>query len=757
MNMGEQDQEIITRLASLCGIQRSYWDIWGNVHEIQVETLQKLLAAIGVDASEPAKTLERLERLSWTRLAEPVLVETIGRLPEYLRFQLPNPTGDNDEQFAEELQVELTIEAENTASTVHSYAPEQITFNKARRIDGILYGRWSVPFPGGLPVGYHRFKLSVISPRQEHKQSIAVIVCPAQAYLPPSLRENGKRAGIAISLYSLRSQRNWGIGDLGDLKEFVRWAIEFLHVDVIGLNPLHAISNRQPYNISPYFPSSRFYRNFIYLDIEAMEDYHSCPEAQDLVQNEKTKKLLERLRGSTLVQYEQVAALKIQVLERVFQAFLQRHWDRKPKRTERGKQFEAYMEQEGYMLDEFATFCALEVFFHNRNPNVWVWHQWPEPFQDPHSMETERFRQTHWEPILFYKYLQWQVEIQLQEAQDLATSLGSSIGLYHDLALGVDPSGADSWAFGDFFVKGVRVGAPPDDFALEGQDWGFYPPNRENYRDHGYELFIQEIRRNCRAGGALRIDHIMKFFRLYWIAEGQSAAEGAYVENYYQDLLQILTLESDRTKTLIIGEDLGTVPPEVRETLQSFGVFSYRIFYFERDEQGVFNDAEVYPQYALAAVNTHDLPTMAAFWTADDILLRNQLGQFPSQQEVEAALTRRREEKDRIVQRLVASGFLSEESARDEQTYAELTDELHEAILGFLLSTPAKLVILTQEDLFREIKQHNVPGTVSEYPNWSIKMKYSLEQLSRDAEIEGYIRLFRGLVDSSGRGLFAPA
>ena len=752
MNTGEQEKDELVRLAAAHGIQRSYSDIWGNLHETPLDTLEQMLVAMGVDVSQPAETLLHLEHNFWTQLAKPVLVESINQLPTELFFQVPTDrvaSEDSSSQF----RVQLEIIGEDSASLTHSYYSEQLAFKEAHEVDGITYERWSIPFPTELSTGYYRFKLTVAYEEQSQQQTIQVIVCPEQTYLPPGLQDDGKRAGIAISLYGLRSQNNWGVGDLGDLKEFTRWALGSLHVDVIGLNPLHAVSNRQPYNISPYFPSSRFYKNFIYLDVEAMEDYAASSDASELVQTKETQALLEKLRTSELVQYERVARLKLKVLKRVFQTFLQNHWRDKTPVTERGQEFQAYVEKEGSLLDTFSTFCALQEFHHKKDPNAWAWWQWPKPFHNPQSQEVKTFQHSHWEEILFHKYLQWQVDIQLQEVQNLAYSMGACVGLYHDLALGSDPGGADYWAFRDFFVEGITVGAPPDDFALEGQDWGFQPPHREKYRDSGYDLFVTEIRKNCQPGGALRIDHIMRFFRLFWIIAGQPAKNGTYVENYYQDLFKILALESTRAKTIIIGEDLGTVPPQVRDALAQFRIFSYRLFYFERDHMGGLKDPESYPPFALASVSTHDLPTLKGFWTGQDISLRQRLGMFPIEAQYHTALENREKEKEEILKRLVTSGFLPQEVLDHPEIYTGLTDELHSAIIGFLLSTPAKLAIVSQEDLFRDSRQQNLPGTVLEYPNWSTKMNYTLEELGQDSEVEKYVRVFRDWIDRTGRGM----
>ncbi len=752
----EHESQSLVSLATAYGVQPSYLDIYGHVKQIPEKTIKRVLAAMGVEVSRPEEALQKLEQSSWTRLAEPVLVECADRLPTEFLFQIPI-RGSEGRQLSQNMFIRLSVTGEETSSATHSYEPGQLTFKETQEIGSVTYGRWGFPFPKGLSQGYYQFSLFVALDTQEYRQTVSVIICPERSYLPPTLRGDGKRAGLAISLYGLRSQRNWGIGDIGDLKEFIRWAIASLQVDVIGLNPLHAIANRRPYNVSPYFPSSRFYRNFIYLDVEAVEDYRVCPKANALVQAEATQKLLTELRSSELVEYERVAELKLRVLGLLFQTFLQNHWGNNGANSERGREFEAYVEREGALLDNFATFCALEIFFHAKDSDVWVWRQWPEQFRDPHSVEVQDFRQSHWAEILFHKYLQWQLETQLQEAQDLAYAMQASVGLYHDLATGVDPGGADSWAYRDYFVDGMKVGAPPDDFSLEGQDWGFQPPNKEKHRNDGYGLFGQEIRKNCQAGGALRIDHIMRFSRLFWIAADQTAKEGTYVKDYDQDLLRILALESQRANTLIIGEDLGTVPPHTRENLAQFGILSYRLFYFERDDRGAFKARESYPSLALASVSTHDLPPLAGFWTGEDISLRYDLGLFPSDEQFHVAQQKRKEDKRHIVKRLVSSGLLEEEMARSPDMYAQFTHELHHAIVGFLLSTPAKLVILTLEDLFADTRQQNMPGTTSEYPNWSTKMNYSLEKLWNDPEVERCVRIYRNWVDRSGRAVLASS
>ncbi len=528
-----------------------------------------------------------------------------------------------------------------------------------------------------------------------------------------------------------------------------------MQVDAIGLLPLHFLSNKEPYNISPYYPSSRFYRNPIYLNIPEMEEFNDSTEAGKMVMAPETQQLLNELRGSEKVQFEKVNGLKRKILEVLFSVFLEGHWKRAGKETLRQKEFMAYMDREGDLLDRFAVYSALEDHFRRLEPKAPTWGQWPLPFQDPASPEVQTFQQEHWQEVLFHKYLQWQVEVQLSEVQRQGIKSGAEIGLYHDLALGIDPWGADAWAWRGFTVPGLKVGSPPDDFSPRGQDWGFYPPHEENHRQEGYRFFAQEIRKNSHPGGALRIDHILKLARLYWILEGQSPKDGAYVRYPFDEIIQVLALESIRNKTLIIGEDLGTLPDQLRERLYKFGVFSYRLFYFEKEEGGNLRSPENYPELALASISTHDLPTLAGFWSMGDLILRKELGLFPDEEHFRQAMIDRVNEKRRIVDRLQALGFLSEGEALALHAQEEpvLTEGLHRSVLSFLMATRSKLAVLSQEDLFKEKEQMNLPGTLTEHPNWSRKMRYSLEELRDLPEAQKVAALYRDLIAKSDRSI----
>ena len=437
----------------------------------------------------------------------------------------------------------------------------------------------------------------------------------------------GRAAGLAVSLYGIRSERNWGCGDTSDLKALIDWVVDQAGASFIALNPLHAIPNRQPFNTSPYLPNSIFYRNPIYLDLEQIDDSALPARAQAWLQSPECRIGIATLRSSELVEYERVYRLKLRFLKLLFRSFLN-EWNQN---TARAHELRHYIDREGDLLDRFAVHAALEHAIHRRCPDVWNWRSWPEPYQDPDSPAVREFARKHWRSVLFHKYLQWQLDLQFQAVQQHARERGLAIGIYHDLALATDRFGSDLWAHRDFFISGCRVGAPPDDFSPKGQDWAFPPPNSERHYQDGYRLFAESVRRNCRHGGALRIDHVMRFFRLYWIPDGMDATEGTYVRDRYEDLLGILALESVRQKVVLIGEDLGTVPDEVREALARFGILSYRLLYFEQDRDGSFRRPDEYPRDALVSATTHDLPTLAGFWIGRDIEARRDAGLLPDE------------------------------------------------------------------------------------------------------------------------------
>jgi 4-alpha-glucanotransferase len=656
----------------LLEIDDGYWDIWGRYHATSDETRRAIVRAIGVEEGSTARR----------GLLPHVMVRSISEPAE---IEIDAPTGET---------ARITLLCED--GSVHEF-------------DARLSER--VPLPVALPLGYHQVRVRVGS----EEGAARYIVAPDRAWSAPP----GRTAGICVSLYGVRSERNWGCGDFRDLHGIIDWAARDLGASFVGLNPLHAIHNRRPFNTSPYLPLSIFYQNFLYLDVESIEDFQRSRRARALRERPEIAREIAELRAAPFVEYERVSALKLRFLKLAFVEFL---------RCPRPHAFTQYCDAEGALLEKFATYCALDETMHQRDPEVWLWTQWPEPYHDPESDAVREFRKKHWRRILFYQYLQWQIDRQLAAAQQYARERGLPLGLYHDLALATDRFGSDLWAHREFYVAGCRVGSPPDDFSPQGQDWAFPPPNSERHREDGYRLFAESIRKNCRHGGALRIDHVMRLFRLFWIPDDMEAASGTYVREHGEDLVRILALESVRNQVTIVGEDLGTVEPAVRETLARFGILSYRLFYFEKDAAGEFKPPDAYPPSAVVSTTTHDLPTLAGFWLGADIEARRNAGLI-DEQACRAQQEARRREKQKMLDALFRAGLMREGLPRDAAAYAELTDDLHHAALAFLARTPAALLALNQEDLTREIHQQNLPGSTWQYPNWGRKMRYTVEQL----------------------------
>ncbi len=716
---------LLRELASRRGITDSYCDIEGKVHETTDEVRAELLGACGfrtATVEELRDELSAMDREAWSHLVEPVLVRTQAELANGLRLHAPGRV----------TKARLTLIGEDGSERRVEADSQNIVTIAELEVAGGASWKCACPLPVDVELGYYDLDVEVEMGEQRARQRTRLIVCPERAYLPGWYERGEKVAGLAISLYGLRSHRNCGAGDLGDLRRFIEWAASTAGVQFVGLNPIHSIFNRQPYNASPYLPTSRYYRNSIYIDLSAVEDFTDSPEAQALFQSAPMRNRLVKLRAADTVQYEEVASLKLELLDLAFGRF------REHATPERRRAFEEYVAAEGVLLDNFATFCAIYEHVHAEDPEAWSWTDWPEELQDPASPAVSPFREEHAQRILFFKYLQWQLELQLAAAALAARAGGMRVGLYLDLALAVDRHGADNWAYRHLFVDGAKSGAPPDPLGPQGQDWQFPPPNRDRYREDAYRLFSEKIRKNCRHAGALRLDHVMRLVRLFWIPRDRTPSEGAYVLDFHEDLLKIVCLESVRNQTMIIGEDLGTVPDSIREELSKRGILSYRVFYFERRLDGSFKGPGEYPRLSIATLSTHDLPTLAGYWDETDIARREEAGLLVDEDDRRDARLDRRADKMRVAE-------------TTELPLDAPVADVRDRIVEFLAATNSAMMMLNQEDLFLEREQQNMPGTTVEHLNWARKMRYSIEQIARDPEVRTASQTLHDILARNGR------
>ncbi|HEX5391948.1 MAG TPA: malto-oligosyltrehalose synthase [Rhodocyclaceae bacterium] len=660
----------LRHLADLYGIEAEFTDVKGVKHVTSDATREKLLAAMGLPMSEDLTPLiVAAEEREWRSALPPVRV---------LR------------EDAAQMEVDLTLPEDEANSTWHwalllengerrqgSFVPSSLQELARRELDGRPLVRWRLALPPIVDTGYHRLQLepAVEATGAQGGLSIGpglgtgIIVTPTRCYWSEHVREeaksngdggsesrdgDGRVWGIAVQLYGLRSERNWGMGDFGDLRRLVDIAAS-AGAGFIGLNPLHALFGDK--RCSPYSPSSRLFCNPLYLDVEAVPDFQECEAAQTLWQSAPFQERLNTLRSQALVDYPQVTQAKREVLRLAYANFRERHL---AACTEHALSFLRFRDKGSQPLAQFALFEALHAHFQTIAPNVWGWPAWPEEYRSPQSSAVRNFAAEYAEEIEYHLYLQWLCHQQLGAAAQRAWLLGLGLGLYHDLALGVDPGGAEAWLHQELYALEMHLGAPPDDFSPLGQDWGLPPLVPWRLRDAAYAPFITTLRANMRHGGVLRIDHVMGLMRLYWVPAGASSADGAYVRYPLEDLLGILALESQRQRCMVVGEDLGTVPEQLRPTLAALGVLSYRPLYFERDGSNNFKPPGEYPRQALAVVSTHDLPTLRGFWQGRDIAERARLGLLPAGPLTDGAWTERDEDRRRLMRALDKEKLLPE-------------------------------------------------------------------------------------------------
>jgi len=665
-------------LRNLCerhGIEPAYDDIWGHRHAVPADAMRRLLAAAGAFDDETAAPDDGLPPVLVVRIDGPVVLP-----PQALAGHL-------------QLRWRIALEDGGEAHGSAARASETDAWHIAQT----------------LPPGYHRLTI-------EGQGGATVLVCaPATCHQPETLADGARLWGVALQLYGLRSPRNWGIGDFGDLKAFVTEAAQ-AGAALVGLNPLHALFPHNPVHASPYSPSSRAQLNVLYIDVEALPDFRDDPDAQALVQSASFQARLARLRAAALVDYAGVSAAKHEVLALLHRRFLAR-----PADDEEVRAYAAFTAQGGDALRQHALFDAVQAHWHARDAAVWGWPAWPEAWRDPHGEAVQVFAREHARQVDYFAYLQWQAARQLRAVGRHCRAIGMPVGLYLDLAVSVDRGGSDTWRHAGSFALDASVGAPPDLLNLQGQDWGLPPLRPDRLRSSGFTVFIEALRANMRAAGALRIDHVMMLMRLFWIPAGGSGADGAYVRYPMEELFAVLALESRRHQCLVVGEDLGTVPDAMREAMHRHGVLSYRLLYFQRDAQGGFLAPQDYPREAVVAVSTHDLPPLGGWWGAADVRLRGELGMAGDADALREAMAARAHERARLAEVLDLPAADGEAEVDAGAPPAQAVVAAH----AFLARTPCALMVVQLEDLLGQAEQANLPGTVAEHPNW--QRKYALE------------------------------
>lgn len=717
------NHDTLDRLCRLCGIELEYTDIWGKLHRASEKTKRKLLTAMGMMVNDEASLRAALadrEIRAWRRPLAPVQVVSQASSPVTIPITLPQA------RTQEPLRWSLLLESGERFDG--ELSPASLPKIEEAHIDGVASVRTAFLLPHNPGLGYHCFEIRTADGGPIEHGTLRLIVAPEHCYRPPALTDDGRVWGLAIQLYALRSKRNWGIGDFTDLRALTAACADW-GADVIGVNPLHALFPHNPAHASPYSPSSRLFMNILYIDIEAMPEFADCPTAQRLTRSAAHQAQLQALRKAPLVDYVGVATAKRAVLEELYKHFRQKHLRSD---TAYAKAFRSFQARTGDTLDLHSLFEALHEHFYRLDAEFCGWPAWPEAYRNPESEAVSTFAATNEERVQFFQYLQWHADRQLAAIAEHARELGLAIGLYTDLAISSDRGGAEAWANQKLYAADVGVGAPPDEFNLHGQDWGLPPIIPGTLVESAYASFIATLRANMRHAGALRIDHVMGLMRLFWIPSGTAPDAGAYVRYPFADLLGILALESHRNRCLVVGEDLGTVPNEVRVALEAAGVLSYRIAYFEKDDAGNFKAPSAYPRQAVVAVSTHDLPTLAGFWDAFDLKARAELSLFPSDELRDQQTRTRMQDRHRMLFLLDKEQLLPDSLSYDPSSLPPMSSALAQALHVYMARSPAQLMMVQLEDVLGQREQANLPGTTDQRPNWRYKLTLDLEDLVRD-------------------------
>ena len=669
----------LVELAHVYGVATEFWDWQGRHTVVPRRTILAVLDALGVVArteDEITFALGEARDRPWRRTLPNVVVTRAGqtpRVPVHVDHGQP---------------VEVWVETEDGEKRP---LEQEDRWVEPRVVTGRMVGEASFLVPADLPLGWH----TVYARHPGGLSACPLVVTPARLELPAAVAE--RRAwGFMTQLYSVRSRQSWGLGDLADLAEIADWSAREHGAGFVLVNPLHAAEPVPPMEPSPYLPTTRRFVNPLYLRVEDIREVGYMPSTDRAIVEWQAEEMWALAESPAELDRDRVWEAKKSALETVFG---------QPRSASRQRRFEAFCVREGQGLVDYATWCALAERYGLPASG------WPAHARDPRSQAVAQLREELADRVEFHMWLQWCLDEQLENAQRAARDAGMPLGIMHDLAVGVHPDGADTWALADVLATDVTVGAPPDAFNQQGQDWSQPPWRPDRLADLGYAPYRDMLRTILRHSGGLRVDHVIGLFRLWWVPRGAGPAQGTYVRYDHEALVGILALEAHRAGAVVVGEDLGTVEPWARDYLRERGILGTSILWFEKDGQGRPLAPTAWRELCLATVTTHDLPPTAGYLAGEHIELRQRLGLLTRAVEEEIAV----DEADRlaVLRQLTDLGLLGDRSTERERV---------EALHRFLTWTPAKLLGVALADAVGDRRTMNQPGTSNEYPNWRLPL-----------------------------------
>ncbi|VUD51065.1 4-alpha-glucanotransferase [Thalassocella blandensis] len=706
----------LDRLFYWRGIAADYFNYRGEHVTVPLDNRIRLLEAMGVDVSSKdviAKEAYRLDVEPWQHWLPPLYLTPaknpyfeINCKPEDFKRQLHWTLIDAEGNLVQSGDVDA-----NTLEETGDYIFKQQRFSRRKLYINAIEPQY--------------YQLTVVADDEKTVTQLAAF--PDEVYQSNWSDNNEKVWGFIIQLYTLVSDRNWGIGDFSDLTSLIRNAVD-VGVDVIGLNPLHALSTDLHNYYSPYSPSDRRYTNPLYIDPVLVEDYNE----KLLTEEDRAKR--QTLQASQSVDYVSVRNLKYKIYQKMFDSFVEQHFHAG---TDRFLSFQHYVEAQPECLFDFAYHEARYQNWEGVRYSLSDDFSYHDIVQDIFNLNGT-FTKARL-ALLFHCYLQWLADVQFESCQNLAQTLGMKVGLIRDLAVGADGGGAEVSSNLTLFCRKASIGAPPDPLAQTGQNWGLPPMAPSELRRSGFNHFIELLRHNMNHCGALRIDHAMSLMRLWWCPPHTTADAGAYVYYSFAEMLGLLKLESVLNNCLIIGEDLGVVPDEFRQELTKAKIFTNKIFYFEKVFGDAFKAPEHYDPHALAMLNNHDVPTLVSWWNGTDLIIRDKLNILEEGVDIHQVRNARQVEKRNLFN-LLREKNLCPESWSEEDITRPADQALIEAILQLSSQVASKIFVLQLEDLLLMDAPVNVPGTFQEHANWQRKLTHSIADIFANEKIQQQLK-----------------
>jgi 4-alpha-glucanotransferase len=674
---------VIEDVASRAGIMVDWSDHAGKPHRVAIQSLRTILAALGLPCETPGDVAES-QRILGNRARPAMITATVGA-PVSLAF-----FGEGAPSRA------LLCEEKGTK----------------RDLDiGLSHCRRELP-PINTP-GYHRLEFG--------NDCVSIAVAPPRCPGVREIAETDKVYGLAAQIYALRRAGDCGIGDTGSVIELATEAAA-LGADMLALSPVHALFGADPGHFSPYSPSSRLFLNPLHADPRVLFGEERVKQA---LSRTNAAADLAQLEHEDLIDWPRSTQLKMTLFREIFEDFCLH--DLAGGSSSLAADFEKFRAAGGRLLANHAVFETLHAYQVGKNPAAWHWTQWPQPLRDPSRDGVRSFALTRQKEVTFQCFLQWLADRSLSAAQENAKKAGMRIGLVADLAIGMSGGGSHAWTSQGDILTGLEIGAPPDLYNATGQNWGLTTFSPRSLAANGFSPFIATLRAGLRHAGGLRVDHAMGFMRLWVIPHGADPSAGAYLSYPMNDLLRLTTLEAYRHRSIIIGEDLGTVPTGFHDLLAEVGIYGMRVLWFER-KGGSFMPPQTWDVAAAAMTSTHDLPTVAGWWSGADIDMRALSGFTDS---VEAARQTRAKER-----RLLWRAFRRTRAAEGKQPGKEGAGRAVDAAVEFISKSRSDIALLPIEDALAIEEQPNVPGTTDEFPNWRRRYPGCASELLRAPEVK---------------------